>query len=229
MSGNHCNYYSFGVLLMAVDIKFGGAFYGRKDHHRSQKRHARAAARACSLHRRGRFSDRRHPCGLSAPRRPLRHPAVARLDPAVRTARPKAAGGARAHALRQVHRHAQGRGLLLRQPLLHILQPRRQDEAQPVRRRRRRPQGCQSSCRHAGIVRRSRGGRQQEDLAQDHDAQQRPPEDQRLPRQPRGDRYRRDVACDRHGKGRFQRGQLQRISLPPVRCGAAQHRAHLPL
>ena len=35
---------------------------------------------------------------------------------------------------------------------------------------------------HAGRVRRGRGGRQQEDLAQDHDAQQRPPEDQRLSR-----------------------------------------------
>ena len=34
----------------------------------------------------------------------------------------------------------------------------------------------------AGRVRRGRGGRQQEDLAQDHDAQQRPPEDQRLSR-----------------------------------------------
>ena len=150
MSGNHCNYYSFGVLLMAVDIKFGGAFYGRKDHHRSQKRHARAAARACSLHRRGRFSDRRHPCGLSAPCRPLRHPAVARLDPAVRPARSEAAGGARADAVRQVHRHAQGRGLLLGQSLLLVVQPRRQDEAQPVRRRGRRPQGHEPSRRHAG-------------------------------------------------------------------------------
>ena len=56
-----------------------------------------------------------------------------------------------------------------------------------------------------------------------------PPEDQRLPGQPRGDRHRRDVARDRHRQGRFQRGQLQGIPLPPVRRGAAQHCAHLPL
>ena len=48
--------------------------------------------------------------------------------------------------------------------------------------------------------------RQQEDLAQDHDAQQRPSEDQRLSRQSRGDRHRRDVARDRHSQGRIQRG-----------------------
>lgn len=45
-----------------------------------------------------------------------------------------------------------------------------------------RPQGHGPSRCHAGRVRRGRGGRQQEDLAQDHDAQQRPPEDQRLSR-----------------------------------------------
>ena len=42
--------------------------------------------------------------------------------------------------------------------------------------------GHKGANRHAGRVRRGRGGRQQEDLAQDHDAQQRPPEDQRLSR-----------------------------------------------
>ena len=54
-----------------------------------------------------------------------------------------------------------------------------------------------------GIVHHGRGGRQQEDLAQDHDAQQRPPEDQRLSRQPRGDRHRGHVARGGHGEGRL--------------------------
>lgn len=31
MTGNHCNYYSFGVLLMAVIYELGGADYAVKD------------------------------------------------------------------------------------------------------------------------------------------------------------------------------------------------------
>ena len=69
------------------------------------------------------------------------------------------------------------------------------------RRQERHPGG--SERRQPG---RQRGGAQQEDLPEDHDPQQRPPEDQRLPGQPHRDRHRRHVAGDGHRRRGLQRG-----------------------
>ena len=46
--------------------------------------------------------------------------------------------------------------------------------------------------------------------------EQLPPEDQRLPGQPGGDRHCGDLAGDRHRQGRVQCRQLQRIPVPAV-------------
>ncbi len=74
-----------------------------------------------------------------------------------------------------------------------------------------------------------KGGREQEDLPEEQDPQQRPPEDQRLPGQPHRDRHRRHLAGGGHGEGGFRRGQLQGVPLPPVRRRPAEHRPPLPL
>ena len=47
-------------------------------------------------------------------------------------------GSPGAHPVRQLYRHPEGRGVLLRQPLLHRGEPRRQDPAEPERRRGQR-------------------------------------------------------------------------------------------
>ena len=58
--------------------------------------------------------------------------------------------------------------------------------------------------------------RRQENFPQADDPQQRPPEDQRLPGQSRGDRHCGHLAGQRHRQGRVQCGQLQGIPLPAV-------------
>ena len=86
------------------------------------------------------------------------------------------------------------------------------------RRQERHPGGPEAADQAASAA------AQQEDLPEDHDPQQQPPEDQRLPGQPRGDRHRRHVAGGGHRQGGLQRGQLQGVPVPPVRqppCGTS--------
>ena len=56
----------------------------------------------------------------------------------------------------------------------------------------------------------------EEDLPEGDDPEQLPPEDQRLPGQPGGNRHCGDLAGDRHRQGRVQCRQLQRIPVPAV-------------
>ena len=114
-----------------------------------------------------------------------------------------APGGTGPHPLRQLHRHPEGRGLLLRQPLLRGRQPRCQDPAQPERGRGQRQELHQGPGRPGRRAEPEQRGNLEKDLPEDHDPEQHQAEDQRLPGQPRGDRHRRDLAGGGHGKGRL--------------------------
>ena len=185
-------------MLNKSALKLAGENYAGKDPQRKETRYVGAARRAAFIYRGDCRRHRGRRDRGTRSRGHLRGISVRGLSPVYGAESHPPAGGARAHALRQIRRHAQGGGILLRQSLLHGGQPRGKNKTQPERRRERRIDGRAES--------RAGGSSRQAHFLKDHDAQQQPPEDQRLPRHARRDRHRGDVAGGGHGESGVQRG-----------------------
>ena len=138
-------------------------------------------------------------------------------------------GGPGAHPLRQVCGHPEGEGFYYVNPFCVAVNPAAKTQMNQSPDIESAKGGGVLAALAGSSTGLPKGGREQKDLPKNHDPQQRPPKDQRLPGQPRGDRHRRHLAGGGHGEGGFRRGQLQGVPLPPVRRRPAEHRPPLPL
>ena len=140
------------------------------------------------------------PCFLRCSRRSVR---FFRLDRALRPAYPQAAGSARAHALRQVYRHAQGAmGFYYVNPFCVGGQPRGEHEAQPKRRCGRRQERAIviAAGQTSGSIEVAGNKKISLKIMTLNNSRQKIND---CLRQPRGDRHRGHVARGGHGEGRL--------------------------